>query len=98
MDSGRHFAFDVPRRALQCPILFYAILSVAALHLSRTSNYSLSLAEQYYEESVRLLISLLNDAGNAMDDTLLAATVILRVFEQMNGMCYHASSYRIFPG
>jgi hypothetical protein len=87
MDSDRHFTFDVPRRALHSPILLHAILSVSSLHLSRISDYSPSVAAQYYEESVRLLIPVLNDASNAMDDTLLAATVILRVYEQMNGMC-----------
>lgn len=88
MDSDRHFTLDVPRRALHSPILRYAILSVSSLHLSRISNYSVSVAEQYYEEAVRLLIPMLSDASNAMDDNLLAATVILRVYEQMNGMCY----------
>lgn len=63
------------------------MLSVSSLYLSRTSKYSVSVAEQYYEESLRLLIPMLNDTSNAMDDHLLAATVILRVYEQMNGMC-----------
>ncbi|OIW32928.1 hypothetical protein CONLIGDRAFT_666340 [Coniochaeta ligniaria NRRL 30616] len=88
MDSDRHFTFEVQRRALHCPILLYAILSVSSLHLSRISNYDVSLAERYYEESVRLLIPMLTDPSNAEHANLLAATVILRVYEQMNVPMY----------
>jgi hypothetical protein len=86
MDPDRHFTFDVPRRALHSPILLYAILSVSSLYLSRISNCRASVAEQYYDESVRLMIPMLSNDSSAMDDNLLAATVILRVYEQMNGM------------
>ena len=87
MDSERHFSFEVQRRALYCPILRYAVLSVSSLYLSRISAYRVSVAEQYYEESLRLLIPMLSDPENAVYDNLLAAAVILRVYEQMNGMC-----------
>jgi hypothetical protein len=54
-------------------------------------------AEWHYDECVRLLIPSLGDNEKVMvDDGMLAATVILRVYEQMNGR-YLLNSYPTKP-
>ncbi|KAI5786145.1 hypothetical protein FPQ18DRAFT_350269 [Pyronema domesticum] len=90
-DSQRHFTLSVPARALDSSILLHAILAVSTLQESRENgNMERSIemeraAEWHYDECVRLLIPSLGDNEKVMvDDGMLAATVILRVYEQMN--------------
>jgi hypothetical protein len=43
-------------------------------------------AEQYHEACVKLILGMLNHADGPIDELLLATAVILRVYEQMNGL------------
>ena len=47
------------------------------------SDYAPSVAEDFHEQCVRLLIPALNDPEVAGDDTLLAALVLLRLYEHL---------------
>jgi hypothetical protein len=84
-DIQRHFAIDVPERALSCPVLLNALLAFAARHLSQTSEYDPAVAEHYHQECVRLMIPMLGQEELVADETLFAAAVILRAFEETNG-------------
>ncbi|KAI5810858.1 hypothetical protein BZA77DRAFT_326509 [Pyronema omphalodes] len=93
-DFRRHFTLSVPARALDSSILLHAILAVSTLQESREnknrqmeeiSQEMERAAEWHYDECVRLLIPSLGDNEKVMvDDGMLAATVILRVYEQMH--------------
>jgi len=82
-DPERQFQEEVPRRALASPILLNAILAVSARHLSRIRGYDPYAADQYHQECLAHLIPVLNDTAAVLDENLLAATVILRTFEEL---------------
>lgn len=81
-DMERHFAVDIPERALSCPVLLNALLAFSARHLSQTSNYDAAIADRYHQECARLMIPMLDQKELAADETLFAAAVILRAFEE----------------
>ena len=87
-DVSRTFQSLVPDLAIQHPIVLNALLAFSARHLSRVADYDLTFADAYYEKSVELLISRLDDdlrSGRAgADEMLLVATIFLRLYEQMN--------------
>lgn len=84
-DIQRHFAIDVPERALFCPVLLEALLAFSARHLSRTSDFEPAIADQHHQACVRLMIPMLDEKELVADETLFAATVILRAFEETSG-------------
>ena len=84
-DAGRHYNITVPNLARSSPILMKAICAFAARHLSNVSDFDPSVAEKFHEQCIRLLIPALSDPDVAADDAVLAALVILRVYEQMTG-------------
>lgn len=50
-----------------------------------TSDYDAYLADKYHRECLALLIHIVGDNNALLDDALCAATVILRLFEEMSG-------------
>lgn len=82
-DPGRHFSTVVPELATTSKLLLHAILAVSAHHLSRTADFDPSVAEDYHETCVELLIPILDDSV-AVADEVVAATVLLRFYEQMS--------------
>jgi hypothetical protein len=61
------------------------VLALSARHLSRTADFNVYVANQYYQECLQHLIPALADDEMIDDDGLLAATVILRLLEEMDG-------------
>jgi hypothetical protein len=84
-DPDRHFALIVPHRASICPTLLNAIFACSARHLSRVGDFDASISEKYHQECLKHLIPMLSDGAAVMDENLLAATVILRFFEEVQG-------------
>jgi hypothetical protein len=84
-DPARHFQTVVPQRAGSCPILLNAIFALASRHLSQTSDYDPLASNRYHEQCLRCLIPLLDNATTISDENLFAATIILRVLEEMDG-------------
>jgi hypothetical protein len=82
-DPHSHFGRTVPELATKSPLLLNAVLAVSAHHLSRTAGYDPLVAEMYHERCVELLIPLLDDLSTVSDE-VVAATVLLRNFEQMS--------------
>ena len=81
-DIQRHFAIEIPERALFCPVLLHALLAFTARHLSRTSDFDPAIADHHHNECLNLMIPMLDQKELVTDETLFAATIILRAFEE----------------
>lgn len=66
-------------------MLLYAIFAVSALHLSITGSWDAYDADQYHQECLQILIPALDEPAAIIDETLFAAVVILRLFEELQG-------------
>ncbi|KAF2198195.1 hypothetical protein GQ43DRAFT_443574 [Delitschia confertaspora ATCC 74209] len=84
VDDKHHFGNDVVQLARKNSTLLNSILALSARHLSRTTNFDPFLADRYYEKCFRTLIPALNENVAINDEALLAATIILRLLEEMN--------------
>jgi len=82
-DSHRHFSSVVPDLATRSPVLLNAALAASAHHLSRVTHYDPLVADMYHERCVELLIPLLDELSFVPDE-VVAATVLLRLYEQMS--------------
>jgi hypothetical protein len=83
-DPQQHFQVEVPRRAGTCPILLNAIFALSARHLSHVGNYDAFAHNRYHDECLKYLIPMLNNHATITDETLFAATIILRVLEEID--------------
>lgn len=86
-DSDRHFATDVPRRALQSPILLQSIYAWASLYMFCTGRVAEDVSFGYYDTAIQLLIPILDQPSYALSDDLLAVIVILRSYEEYSSLC-----------
>jgi hypothetical protein len=98
-DSKRHYSTVVPQLALKCPVLMNAILAFSARHLHRLEGYEAMIAEYYHNEAIKVMIPMLQDQAVANDGTLLATTIILRMYETLERkhVLFHQylSGYRV---
>ncbi|OAA57594.1 Zn(2)-C6 fungal-type DNA-binding domain protein [Niveomyces insectorum RCEF 264] len=86
-DPKNTFATSVAQSAASSPPLLNAIFAVAARHLSiKTGGQGAVMADNYHRTCLELLIPLLNDTDAALDERLYAATVILRLYEEIMGL------------
>ncbi|OTA90407.1 hypothetical protein M434DRAFT_13980 [Hypoxylon sp. CO27-5] len=83
-DPLRHFEFVVPERAAVCHTLLNAIFAIAARHLSHTTNFDPLASNRYHDECLKYLIPMLNHESTVSDENLFAATIILRMLEEMD--------------
>ncbi|GKZ37417.1 hypothetical protein AbraIFM66950_008940 [Aspergillus brasiliensis] len=98
-DAGKHFALVMPDRAAQCPALLYAVYSAAARHLGRWQSTGTrpvafagrhlphlgdGLALDYQSRCISHLMSLSADDTEIHNMDLLAASVILRFYEEFD--------------
>ncbi|KAJ5133093.1 hypothetical protein N7526_004458 [Penicillium atrosanguineum] len=82
-DPQSHFSTVVPRRAMKIPMVFKAVLALAARHdaiLNKTSDWE---ASSYHGQCVELLITALDRPDHTYDDDLLVTVVILRIYEEL---------------
>ncbi|KAL3489943.1 hypothetical protein BJX62DRAFT_238587 [Aspergillus germanicus] len=94
-DPERHFAIQVPIRARNYPPLMDAILALAARHMCLTGrNADSYLATDYYQRCLRVLIPELDGVQPDRVDDLLAATIILRLHEELDGPFGDFQTYR----
>lgn len=84
IDNKSHFGIHVVQRAKTNSTLMNAIFALSARQLSRTSDFDPYVADAYYQRCFETLIPALNDNLAIRDETLLAATIILRLMEEMN--------------
>lgn len=85
-DPLHHFATIVPKRALDVPLLLYAVLAFSAQVLNPESESDNSEASTYYSKSLSLLIPILSDPSQTYDENVLAAVVLLRMYEERDVM------------
>ncbi|KAA8904192.1 hypothetical protein FN846DRAFT_953207 [Sphaerosporella brunnea] len=87
-DPYNHFATSVPLLSATCPMLLNAMLALAARHLSISSDLDPLVALQYHQACLQEYIPSLSSMGQSNsknDSVLLAATVLLRTFEELDG-------------
>lgn len=84
-DPLRHFELVVPERAGVCNTLLNAVLGISARHLSHTTDFDPLAANHYHDECLKYLNPMLNHASTLSDENLFAATIILRMLEEMEG-------------
>lgn len=84
VDNRCHFGVHVVQRAKTNSTLMNAILALSARQLSRISDFDPYVADAYYQRCFETLIPALNDNIAIRDESLLAATIILRLMEEMN--------------
>ncbi|KAH1307168.1 hypothetical protein KXW98_002737 [Aspergillus fumigatus] len=91
-DSRSHFSTEVPRRALEVPMVLKAILALAARLDAILSGASDWEAAEYHGQCLELLIAALAQPEDTYDDNLLITVVILRIYEELessNDEKYH---------
>jgi hypothetical protein len=84
IDTRDHFGVHIVQMAKQNSTLMNAILALSARQLSRTTDFDPYIADAYYQRCFDTLIPALNDGVAIKEEPLLAATVILRLLEEMN--------------
>lgn len=75
----------MPERASTCHTLLNAILAIAARHLSHTTDFDPLASNRYHDECLKYLIPMMNHSSAVADENLFAATIILRMLEEMDG-------------
>ncbi|KAL2019024.1 hypothetical protein VTK56DRAFT_10189 [Thermocarpiscus australiensis] len=92
-DPDRTFEIIVPHRARYCPLLLNSIFALSAQHLYKTGDekYSDSAASYYglCLEDLRKHIAL--GPSSRWNEECFAATIILQLFEEMNGTAVNPS-------
>ncbi|RFU26473.1 hypothetical protein B7463_g9862, partial [Scytalidium lignicola] len=97
-DTLSHFGTVVPQRAMQNEMLLYAIFAFSARHISHLSSTSEEEASYYYSKCLAILIPALSGLEQTCDENLLAAVVILRLYEEMDvkdEKCHHLGQTRL---
>ncbi|KAI0505999.1 hypothetical protein F5B22DRAFT_625799 [Xylaria bambusicola] len=92
-DPLKHFELIVPERASTCHTLLNAILAIAARHLSHTTDFDPLASNRYHDECLKHLIPMMNHSSAIADENLFAATVILRMLEEMDGSLTGQDNY-----
>lgn len=83
-DLCQSFETVVPPRAGSCKVLLNAIFALSAKHLAHTTSYDPYASDRYHQECLNVLIPILgNEHQSLSDENLFAATIILRVWEEM---------------
>ena len=91
----------VPLRANNCPALLYAVYTASARHLCRLPKFRqkgeveylgkrlpdlcIETAVEYHSRCIEHLVSLSNNREALFDEDFLAASVILRFYEEVDG-------------
>lgn len=75
----------MPKRARQLPLLAYSILAFSSRHQVLITGIDDESSEEYHSYALRILIPILDDPMSSLDENLLAAAVLLRLYEEMCG-------------
>jgi len=75
----------LPRRAIESPTLLNAIFAVSSRHLSVIGQFDEYASDRYHQDCLKHLRNIpINDPA-LMKDDLLAATILLRTLEELDG-------------
>ncbi|KAI1814410.1 hypothetical protein GGS20DRAFT_548495 [Poronia punctata] len=92
-DPLKYFELVVPERASNCDTLRNAIFAIAARHLSHTTGFDPLASNRYHDECLKYLIPMMDHASVIEDENLFAATIILRMLEEMDGSLTGQDNY-----
>ncbi|KAF5577455.1 hypothetical protein FPANT_10397 [Fusarium pseudoanthophilum] len=84
-DPSKRFGRELPKRARQLPLLAYSILAFSSRHQVMITGVDDEKSEEYHSHALRILIPILDDPMSSLDENLLAAAVLLRLYEEMCG-------------
>lgn len=73
--------------------LLDAILALSAKHLSLNGKFDRYASDKYQRRCLEKLIPALNDQKSLLDENLFAATIILRLLDEMTGMGSPCAGY-----
>lgn len=79
-----HFATEVPRRALDNPMVINALLTISSRVEAILSHSSDMEATAYHDRCLELLIPALSRPEHTYDDNLLVTVIILRLHEELD--------------
>lgn len=82
-DPQSSFSTVVPQRALQVPMVFKALLALAARHDAILTGNSDWEASSYHGQCLELLIPALDQPEHTYNENLLITVVILRICEEL---------------
>ncbi|KAF7194924.1 Transcription activator AMTR1 [Pseudocercospora fuligena] len=83
-DLSCHMTHELPRRAMQKPMVLYSLLAVSSRHLAIATNQpEPAEASFYHGQCLKLVIEQLSGPESSYDDSLLATTVCLRIYEEI---------------
>ncbi|KAJ3545699.1 hypothetical protein NM208_g2387 [Fusarium decemcellulare] len=77
-------SLEVPKRARQFPLLAYSILAFSSRQLVLITGIEDASSETYHSYALRILIPILDDPISSLDENVLAAVVLLRLYEEMS--------------
>lgn len=67
------------------PTLLNAIFALSSRHLSMHEQFDEYASTRYHQNCLRQLSSISNDSSSLNNDDLLAATILLRTLEELDG-------------
>ena len=83
-DLSMHFTHELPRRAMQKPMVLHAILALSSRHVSTIAGQPVPAEAAFYHgQCLRLVIEQLSGPESLYDDNLFSTLVCLRVFEEV---------------
>ena len=85
MDSQQLFGNLVPQNALDCPVLFKALIAFSASHRSRTCGDMQGFANAFHAACVQEFLLSISHVGLRSHENELAATCLLRSYEIIGG-------------
>jgi hypothetical protein len=70
---------------MKCPTLLNAIFALSSRHLSMHEQFDEYASTRYHQNCLRELSTVSNDSSALNNDDLLAATILLRTLEELDG-------------
>ena len=83
-DPARHFAQEVPRRAVRISMVLYAVLALSSRHQSLLTKGDTNEGSYYHGKCLELVIQELSKPESFYDDNLFATMVCMRVYEELD--------------
>jgi hypothetical protein len=81
---------------MTCSTLLNAIFAVSSRHLSTIGEFDQYASDRYHQECLKQLSTIAGDDVAIMNDDFLAATILLRTLEELDGMkAWHIVSFSI---
>lgn len=84
-DPQMHFRSCVGSTIANDAAILYSVLAISARHRKLTMGVEGDNSDEYERRCLEILIPTLSDTSGALQDSVLASALILRLFEEMTG-------------